>query len=356
MSGGIEAAGDAITGGLIGRAVEPAHGESGKAGHGACLNCGTPLIGAYCHACGQSAHLHRSLGALWHDIAHGVLHFEGKIWRTLPMLAWRPGELTRRYIHGERARFVSPMALFLFSIFVMFALISALGASLQTPQISKSQRAGISHGVGSQVAIQRKGVLNAERRRAEAAAAGQDTTKLDADLKTRRAMLAALEGSETRIEAGQDPWTIDFKTGLPRLDKGIAKAQENPNLALYKIQTNAYKFSWALIPISVPFVWLMFAWRRKFHLYDHAIFVTYSLSFMSLLAILLTILYQLGAGGGFVETAAVVIPPIHLYRQLKGAYELGRWGAGIRTVLLTIFCMMALVAFLLLLLGFGLAG
>ena len=35
---------------------------------------------------------------------HGVLHFEGKIWHTLPLLAWRPGELTRRYIDGQRAQ------------------------------------------------------------------------------------------------------------------------------------------------------------------------------------------------------------------------------------------------------------
>ena len=40
------------------------------------------------------------------------------------MLAWRPGELTRRYIDGERARFVSPIALFLFSVFLMFAVLS----------------------------------------------------------------------------------------------------------------------------------------------------------------------------------------------------------------------------------------
>ncbi|HEY0596427.1 DUF3667 domain-containing protein, partial [Sphingopyxis sp.] len=110
MTGEIEAAGDAITGGLIARAV-----EGGVEGHGAhdgvCLNCGTKLVGAHCHACGQPGHIHRSLGAIWHDIAHGVLHFEGKIWRTLPLLAFRPGELTRRYIHGERMRFVSPLAL-----------------------------------------------------------------------------------------------------------------------------------------------------------------------------------------------------------------------------------------------------
>ncbi len=42
------------------------------------------------------------------------------------MLAFRPGDLTRRYIAGERARFVSPMAAFLFSIFLMFAVLRSL--------------------------------------------------------------------------------------------------------------------------------------------------------------------------------------------------------------------------------------
>jgi hypothetical protein len=116
MSEGADGIGEAVTGGLIARAVEPAAGEHrGEPREGACLNCGTELVGRHCHECGQAAHVHRSVSAWWHDVAHSVLHFEGKIWRTLPMLAWRPGELTRRFIEGERARFVSPMALFLFT-------------------------------------------------------------------------------------------------------------------------------------------------------------------------------------------------------------------------------------------------
>ena len=61
----------------------------------------------------------RTLSAFWHDLLHGVFHFEGKIWRTLPMLAWRPGVLTRSYIEGKRATYVSPIALFLFSAFLL---------------------------------------------------------------------------------------------------------------------------------------------------------------------------------------------------------------------------------------------
>ena len=91
--------------------LERAAGPDGHTHEHACLNCGAALGGDYCSACGQHAHVHRTLSAFFHDLIHGVFHFEGKTWRTLPMLAWRPGELTRRYIEGERASFVSPMAL-----------------------------------------------------------------------------------------------------------------------------------------------------------------------------------------------------------------------------------------------------
>lgn len=67
--------------------------------------------------------MHRTLGAFFHDLLHGVFHFEGKIWRTLPLLAWNPGRLTREYIDGRRASYVSPIALFLFSVFLMFAML-----------------------------------------------------------------------------------------------------------------------------------------------------------------------------------------------------------------------------------------
>src|SRR5215212_1678685 len=120
---GIEGIGEAVTGGMIAHAVEPDHGEAGPHDE-ACLNCGAELEGAYCHRCGQKGHVHRTLAGFWHELVHGVFHFDGKIWRTLPLLAWRPGELTRRYVAGERARFVSPIALFLFTVFLMFAVFS----------------------------------------------------------------------------------------------------------------------------------------------------------------------------------------------------------------------------------------
>src|SRR3954467_12200190 len=127
---GLDAVGDAVTGGLLARAVEPTAGESGADGHTHeknCLNCGTRLAGPFCSACGQRAHVHRSVRGFMQDFLQGMLNFEGKFWHTLPMLAWRPGEMTRRYIAGERARFISPIALYLFTVFALFAVLNFTG-------------------------------------------------------------------------------------------------------------------------------------------------------------------------------------------------------------------------------------
>src|SRR5579863_3982744 len=91
----------------------PASGKAAGSA-GACANCGSTLNGRYCHSCGQAAHLHRSLLHLLEELIHSVLHFDAKGWRTLPLLVVRPGVLTRRYIDGQRMRYVSPLALFLF--------------------------------------------------------------------------------------------------------------------------------------------------------------------------------------------------------------------------------------------------
>ena len=71
---------------------------------------------------------------------------------------------------------------------------------------------------------------------------------------------SAPEGNTRTIDLGRG--TID--TGWPWLDSAIVKARRNPELLIYKVQANAYKFSWALIPISVPFVWILFLHRRRY--------------------------------------------------------------------------------------------
>ena len=188
-----------------------------------------------------------------------------------------------------------------------------------------------------------------------------------ADKESAATEIATLQGSLKAVTAaritsigakpGEKATTIaNLKTGWDRLDEGIAKANANPALAIYKLQMSAYKFSWALIPISVPFVALLFLWRRRYDLYDHTIFVVYSLDFMTLLFTAVTIAGAIGLSSTLVSLTAVVAPPAHMYRQLRGAYQLRRISALWRTAALLVFAFLALLLFVALMLGLGLMG
>ena len=355
MSGGFEGAADAVSGGVFGRAVEPRAGEGhGDAPHDLCLNCGTALIGEHCHACGQSAHVHRTVGAIGHEIAHGVFHFEGKIWRTLPMLALHPGDLTRRYIAGERARFVSPLAIFLFSVFLMFAIVANL------PGWHIPEGDFLNTGVQGGMATARNTLTETHKHAVEALAGARESlakekakpapepervTKFQKRLAASQQSLRQIATAErilpmpTTLDADDGP--ISSKNNW--IETKFHQAKANPQLVLYKMKTSAYKFSWALIPLSVPFLWLLFPFSRRFGLYDHAIFATYSLTFMSLLTILLALLGAIGVPTEALWAAAALIPPIHIYQQMKGTYGLSRTSALVRTTLLAWLIFVAII-------------
>jgi hypothetical protein len=149
-----------------------------------------------------------------------------------------------------------------------------------------------------------------------------------------------------------DSRTPGQKANVPFWLRGpITKIAKNPDLLAYKLQTNAYKFSWMLIPLSVPFMWLMFPFSRRFRLYDHTVFVTYSLCFMSLLAMVAMLLARFGQANA--AGLLMFIPPLHWYRQLKGTYGLSRLGALWRTNLLIVFSITVMSVFLMILLALG---
>lgn len=344
--GELEAIGDAVSGGILGRAVEPEAGEAAK-GHTKetnCLNCGAALNGPFCHECGQHAHVHRTLGAFFHDFLHGVLHFEGKIWRTLPLLVWKPGELTRRYIDGQRARFISPIALFLFSVFLMFAVLSATG--------NVNPNLGNSRDLAVQQQNTEANIARLQKKRSELIAERKPTVSVDQNIEEEQASLEVIKMMRGKgISSAVLSKDSSIQSDVPIFKEAFAKAKENPELVLYKLKMNSYKWSWAVIPLSVPFVWLLFPFSRRFRLYDHTVFVTYSLAFMTILVSVGTLL-----AAARINAVAVLmfIPPIHMYRQLRGAYGCGRWGAFWRTTILVVVAIVVLTFFILMMGALGL--
>ena len=356
----LEAVGGMATGGLIAGAVEKPTGHAGQH-HNLCADCGTETVGRFCHNCGNAAHVHRTLLHLGEELLHGVMHFDSRTWRTLPLLVFRPGRLTREWCLGKRTRYVSPLAMFLFTMFVMFMALS---------YAPEPEHRG---------PIERQAVASAELARRNTEVANARAVLAKAPPEARAAAEAALTAAQARqAEASArigntpkaaevDDWKADLEkevkgsglranTGYPKLDEKLQHKIDNPELALYKLQQTFYKFSFLLIPISIPFVALLFVWKRGFTLYDHGVFVLYSLTFMALLAMAVAICVRIGGlTSGIAIALTPFILPMHMYYQLQGAYGLGTFSTLWRTFFLLVFCSVALSVFLVAILMLNLA-
>jgi hypothetical protein len=88
-------------------------------------------------------------------------------------------------------------------------------------------------------------------------------------------------------------------------------------------------------------------------LYAHTICTTYSINFMIALVALASLLGYFNAG----ELGMLVLlyAPVHMYRQLRGTYGLGRGGALWRMLALSLFAWVAIALFAgIIMLGVGL--
>jgi hypothetical protein len=87
----------------------------------ACQNCGTPLLGPHCYACGQPVHgLVRRFSTVIGDFLDSVLNIDSRIVHTVWPLFAKPGYLSLEYFAGRRVRYVSPVRLFVFLSIVTF--------------------------------------------------------------------------------------------------------------------------------------------------------------------------------------------------------------------------------------------
>jgi len=400
MVGEIEAAGAAITAGLAGSVIDGKDPAHAVAGHGVCANCGAMIEGKFCANCGQPSHIHRSLLHMLEELLHGMFHFDTRAWRMVPYILFRPGTLTRNYVRGKRANYISPLAMYLLAIFAMFFVFSLIGGSnvgVMTPQrhLEAAQKLAdaeaknlAQHEAKVQRLLERALSASAEDKAgadADAREAQKDLAETQAAFKNARAALEAKKAADAEAahrdpladkpsptaavgakvdgsgafeaQAGETVYDairraakqgqINIKTGWAYLDRQIQEKAANPELFVYELQNTAYKYSFLLVPISLPFMWLMFAWKRGLTLFDHAVFILYSLSFVSLLMIILSLVSRIPGLPGWGWPLLVLGIPVHNYFQLKGAYALGWFSALWRTILLQFVSLSCLIVFLL---------
>lgn len=356
----MDAAGGAVTGSILAGAVEKPTGHAGEPHASTCSDCGAPVDGKFCSSCGQPTHVHRSLLHLGEELLHGVMHFDARIWRTLPLLAFNPGRLTREWVQGRRTRYVSPLALFLFTVFLLFFILSFAGGgassspSTPLPEQIAAAETGLAESRLALAEIRAEAAANPDQPGIGGVVTGAEAAT--AAIERRLENLRAEARGETRPD-GLKPgsWQaqlkdntrdVKFTSDAGGIGAKVVKKLQNPELVIYKLQQTMYKYAFLLVPLSIPFMGLLFVWKRGFTFYDHGVFVLYSLTFISILGMAIAALVAANQTlGGIALTLGMLWVPVHMFFQLKGAYSLRIWSALWRTFLLLNFCTIVISLF-----------
>ena len=130
-----------------------------------CRNCGVALQGKYCHGCGQKAVAPVvSVRELAHEVIHEFAHLDdSKIFRTLKLLLFKPGELTAEFLRGRRGSYVPPLRLYL----VCSLLFFALAAWSRSPFIDIQLTKGDFQDSAEREAVQKETIARLEHLREE---------------------------------------------------------------------------------------------------------------------------------------------------------------------------------------------
>lgn len=108
-----------------------------------CDDCGTPLVGRFCHACGEdNAPPRREFRALFSDVADNVFSFTEHVPGTLRDLATNPGRILRGLRDGDTKRYLSPMKLYVSASLVFFLFLAMTGVTFFQIRVERRSEQG----------------------------------------------------------------------------------------------------------------------------------------------------------------------------------------------------------------------
>jgi hypothetical protein len=160
---------------------------------------------------------------------------------------------------------------------------------------------------------------------------------------------------QEELSAAVDRGDVTVNLGHPALNARALETLRNPDYALSRIQEAASKYSFLLAPLSLPFIALLFLWKRGVTLYDHMAYALYGLAFAALLFSSVALFGKIPFVGGASGWLLLALP-VHMYFHVGGAYALGWFSALWRTFFLLMFATIVASIFFTMVVILGLVG
>jgi hypothetical protein len=365
-----------------------------------CANCGAPMHGPYCYACGQPEKgTIRHLASVLADIGDTIFNVDSRIFRSILPLYFRPGYLTTEYFAGRRVRYVSPFRLFFFLCVIAFFAVQidlrGMHFNIVGPEGelgSKSiENARTEAEVAERLAQAIKGVEEAKSTPAMPAEVVKRLTQSEAKVReqaTRR--IAWLRARDAAVGKGEAPppdpneeesgirfFGINLEHGAPpirlawlpafandMLNETTARAIENAKLAkrdparlIVGMVAMLPQTLFVMMPLFALLLKIVYIFKRRLYM-EHLIVALHSHAFIfqSILVLLL-----LGAIKGWVAAHAAPLAtvvtaltiaawawiPVYLFVMQKRVYRHG-WFMAVVMYGLVGFCYSNLIGFALL--------
>ena len=292
------AAGDAL-GGLFRR--HPHKDEALPIGT-PCPNCATPLQGPWCYSCGQlGEEYHRSIWKLIFEVFEGLMHFDGRVWRTLPDLFRHPARLTRAYLDGHRAPQVPPFRLFLVVLVLIFfaGSVGGHGSLMSSTTITTDDH-------GKVLAVKK--------------------TTLETMTPEDKAQVKAAIAKSSDVLARKPGHTVTTWVAAR-----FAKVLDDPERFKLVLEQWSERFAFLMLPLAAGLLSLLFVFQRQFYVFDHTIFSLHSLCANGLLYATASLLSGVTA---HVSNVILLAAPVHLFVHMRGVYSTSIPGTLLRMALL----------------------
>jgi hypothetical protein len=280
-------------------------------GPGHCDNCAAPLTGRFCAACGQR--VEPPVHSLWHFVmvaTEDLTHADSRLWRTLVALLFKPGYLTREFLHGRRASYLPPVRLYLV-LSVLFFLYAALGHSqLRAVEISTND-----HGAPKSVHVTPL-----------KDAFGTGKSGETAEQRNQR---------ECAMIDYEGPWQARL---VPAIRDACLRIRADNGRSLQEgYLHNLPRAMFVFLPLLAGMMMLMYWWPRHYYV-EHLLLLVHNHAFMFLLVMLgwaLTALMPFAAG--WVTFAMTLYIPWYVFRSMRVVYAQSRGLTLAKLALLSFF-------------------
>lgn len=365
----------------------------------ACANCGVPMHGPYCYACGQPEKgMIRHLASVLADVGDTIFNVDSRIFQSIPPLYFRPGFLTLEYFAGRRTRYVTPFRLFFFLCIIAFFAIqfslTITGSGINL--VGGQDDSGPSQALSEAEVRQRLQAALARIDKAQSAPLLPQEAKIRLEkarhdmqrqADERLAWLQARDAAKARGAAppadphadglsgfdslvpdpGRQPIAISWlpRFGNSKLNDVVGHARENliaakrdPRHLIAGVFAVLPQTLFVLMPLFALLLKLSYVFKRRLYM-EHLMVALHSHAFICL-SLLLLALVQLLLGWSsdsapraesalrFVRAAIWIWLPIHLFLMQKRVYRQG-W------IMTTLKFGFVGICYLVML-GFGLAG